>query len=102
MKKNTLFTLLWLIPFFAQAQMTGSFQQNVDFNEADYNFTRTLYFYVPTDYDASQSYKLVVGFRGGPHSNAGQFRDQLTFLADSIGAIILVLKMLLIFGMKKV
>jgi hypothetical protein len=50
---------------------------------------RNLYYFVPSDYDDSQSYKLVVGFRGGPHSNAGQFRDQLTFLADSIGAIIM-------------
>ncbi len=69
--------------------MTGSFQQYITFSKPDYAFTRTLYYYVPTDYDASQSYKLVVGFRGGPHINAGEFRDQLTFLADSIGAIIL-------------
>lgn len=31
-------------------------------------------------------------FEGGPNSNAGQFRDQLTFLSDSIGAIILCLE----------
>ncbi len=79
-----LFTSLYL-----GAQETGSFEIEVSFNEADYDFDRTLYYYVPTDYDASQSYPLVVGFRGGPHSNAGQFRDQLTFMADSIGAIIL-------------
>lgn len=71
------------------AQQTGSFEVEVDFNEVDYDFDRTLYYYVPTDYDASQSYPLVVGFRGGPHTDAGQFRDQLTFLADSLGAIIL-------------
>ena len=71
------------------AQETGSFQQSVNFSESDYNATRTLYFFVPEDYDANQSYPLVVGFRGGPHSNAGQFRTQLTFLADSIGAIIM-------------
>ncbi len=70
-------------------QTTGSFQQAIAFNQPDYNFTRTLYFYVPTNYDSNQSYPLVVGFRGGPHTNAGQFRDQLTFLSDSIGAIIL-------------
>lgn len=73
----------------ALAQSTGSFQQSIVFDEPDYDVTRTLYFYVPTDYDASQSYKLVVGFRGGPNSNAGQFRDQLTFLSDSLNAIIL-------------
>ncbi|GJM32588.1 MAG: hypothetical protein DHS20C18_15890 [Saprospiraceae bacterium] len=71
------------------AQQTGSFQQTVTFTETDYNATRTLYFYVPEDYDANQSYKLMVGFRGGPHDNAREFRDQLAFLADSIGAIIL-------------
>jgi len=78
--------------FFIQclaAQQTGSFNLDVNFNETDYNFDRTLYYYVPTDYDATQAYPLFVGFRGGPHSNAGQFRDQLTFLADSLGAIIL-------------
>ncbi len=72
-----------------QAQTTGSFQIDVDFNESDYDYTRTLYFHVPDDYDESNRYPLVVGFRGGPHSNAGQFRDQLRFLSDSIGAIII-------------
>lgn len=72
----------------ANTQTIGSFQQSINFDEADYSFTRTLYFYVPSDYDASQAYKLVVGFRGGPHTSAGQFRDQLTFLSDSINAII--------------
>ena len=46
-------------------------------------------FFVPEDYNADQSYKLVLGFRGGPNTNAGQFRDQLTFLSDSLDAIIL-------------
>ena len=78
-----------LFAFCLFAQTTGSFQITVDFNEPDYTATRTLYYFVPTDYDETQSYKLVVGFRGGPHTNAGQFRDQLAFLADSIGAIIL-------------
>ncbi|PCH98354.1 MAG: hypothetical protein COB85_01615 [Bacteroidetes bacterium] len=87
---KTKFTFLLLLSTICSlAQQTGSFQQTVIFAEPDYNFTRTLYYYVPTDYDSAQSYKLVVGFRGGPHTNAGQFRDQLTFLSDSIGAIIL-------------
>ncbi|MEM9918632.1 MAG: T9SS type A sorting domain-containing protein [Bacteroidota bacterium] len=72
----------------AKAQTTGNFQRTVVFNEADYQFTRTLYFHVPTDYDLSKTYKLFVGYRGGPHSNAGEFRNQLSFLSDSIGAIV--------------
>lgn len=88
MKKSLLLISIIICAFFANAQTTGSFQESVSFTEADYNFTRTLYYHVPADYDASQSYKLVVGFRGGPHSNAGEFRDQLEFLSDSIGAIV--------------
>lgn len=89
MKKILILSTLFLLSVSAFAQMTGSFVMNVDFNETDYDFNRNLYYFVPSDYDASKSYKLVVGFRGGPHANAGQFRNQLTFLADSIGAIIL-------------
>lgn len=82
--------LLSLFAFITlHGQQTGSFQETITFNESDYNATRTLYYFVPEDYDANQAYKLVVGWRGGPHSNAGEFRDQLSFLADSIGAIIL-------------
>ncbi len=84
---STLLFVLIFSPLFSQE--TGSFSMSVDFDESDYMFTRELYFFVPDDYDASASYPLVVGFRGGPHSNAGQFRDQLTFLSDSIGAIIM-------------
>ena len=82
-------SMLIFSSIYLTGQETGSFQIDVDFNEADYDFDRTLYYYVPTDYDATKSYPLVVGFRGGPHSSAGQFRNQLTFMADSIGAIIL-------------
>ena len=89
MRKLILLLNFVMLTIFLQAQQTGSFQHTVVFTEPDYNFTRVLYYYVPTDYDSTQSYKLVVGFRGGPNTNAGQFRDQLTFLSDSIGAIIL-------------
>ncbi len=89
MKIKYLVFLSFLWCSFLNAQQTGSFNLNVNFDESDYDFTRNLYYFVPSDYDDTQSYKLVVGFRGGPHTNAGQFRDQLTFLADSIGAIIL-------------
>lgn len=89
MGKTVVIILLSSIFGFLNAQETGAFQKNITFTESDYNYTRTLYYYVPTDYDASNSYKLVVGFRGGPHTNAGHFRNQLQFLSDSIGAIIL-------------
>ncbi len=89
--KRVLLAVLLICSFYGvvSAQTTGSFQLNVTFPQTDYNVNRTLYYFVPTDYDANESYKLVVGFRGGPHSNAGQFRNQLRFLSDSIGAIIL-------------
>lgn len=89
MKKIFTFFTLLILGVSSFAQMTGSFSITIDFDESDYDFTRNLHYFVPTDYDDSQSYKLVVGFRGGPHTDAGQFRNQLTFLADSIGAIIL-------------
>lgn len=87
MKNILLFFLIF--PLLSNAQTTGSFQMTIDFPQADYNETRNLYFYVPENYDASNSYKLLVGFRGGPNSNAGQFRDQLKPLSDSLNAIIL-------------
>jgi hypothetical protein len=88
MKHSILFLTLIISGLSTIAQTTGSFKLDVTFDEADYQFTRSLYFYVPSDYDEKKAYKLVVGFRGGPHTNAGQFRDQLTFFSDSIGAII--------------
>jgi len=87
--KRTLQLLCLCFSFYSFGQQTGDFQLSVAFPQQDYNFTRTLYYHVPTNYNPAQSYKLVVGFRGGPHTNAGQFRDQLSFLSDSIGAIIL-------------
>ncbi len=83
------FLLLLLFPFFLNAQTIGSFQLSVNFPQADYNVARTLYFYVPEDYDPNQAYKILVGFRGGPNTDAGQFRDQLRPLSDSLNAIIL-------------
>lgn len=81
--------ILALLTSVVKSQTTGDFLLNVTFPQTDYNVNRNLYFHVPTDYDPMNSYKLVVGFRGGPHSNAGHFRDQLVFLADSLDAIIL-------------
>lgn len=80
---------LTVLPFNSFSQETGAFQNTITINEPGYNVTRTVYYYVPTDYNAADSYRLIVGFRGGPHSNAGQFRDQLTPLSDSLNAIII-------------
>jgi hypothetical protein len=71
------------------AQQTGSFSLVIDFNESDYAFSNELAFYVPEDYDASVSYPLIVGFRGGPHTGPGHLRDQLQSLSDSLNAIIM-------------
>jgi len=71
------------------AQETGSFQNSISIDEPGYNVTRSVYYFVPNDYNPNNSYKLIVGFRGGPHVNAGQFRDQLTPLSDSLDAIII-------------
>ncbi len=88
--KKLFFAFLFLISTSQMgAQQTGSFKQVITFPQADYSETRCLYYYVPENYSADHAYKLVVGFRGGPHINAGEFRDQLRFLSDSIGAIIL-------------
>lgn len=89
MKALSTFAIIVAFAFSSLAQQTGSFDQTISFPQADYSFTRTLYFHVPSDYDPSSSYPVVVGFRGGPNVDAGQFRDQLTFLSDSIGAIIM-------------
>lgn len=88
--KRILFTLaIFLGLSYTSAQETGSFLETVDFEELDYTFSRNLYYYVPENYDPANTYKLVVGFRGGPHANAGQFRDQLTFLSNELNAIVL-------------
>jgi predicted esterase len=50
----------------AMAQQTGSFHENIDFMGAQ----RRLSFYVPPTYDASVSYKLMIGLHGlGDGSN---------------------------------
>lgn len=88
MKKYIYLFLAFIFTIQIQAQSTGSFDNSVVFDETDFSATRTLYYYVPTDYDANNTYKLIVGFRGGPHSSAGQFRDQLQPLSDLLDAII--------------
>ena len=49
--------LLWQISF---SQQTGSFTRAVTFNSS----SRTLYYYVPSNYNASNKYKLIVGLHG--------------------------------------
>ena len=83
----TFYTVL-LFSMSLSAQTTGSFQKEITFMADDYNVTRTVYYHVPADYNPDQAYKLVFGFRGGPHASAGEFRDQLAFLSDSIDAIV--------------
>jgi hypothetical protein len=91
MTKHIHFISILLFGSFLQlnAQETGAFQNTLEVTEPGYTVSRNLYYYVPTDYNSDNSYKLIVGFRGGPHSNAGQFRDQLSPLADSLDAIII-------------
>ena len=86
--KKPLFFLSVIITCSVYAQQTGSFTMNTTFTKSDYMFNRDLYFYVPTTYDLFKPYPLIVGFRGGPHTNAGQFRDELQPLSDSLNAII--------------
>lgn len=81
--------LLLFFNFHSFSQDTGAFQNVISIEETDFNVNRTLYYYVPEEYNPSNSYRLIVGFRGGPHTNAGQFRDQLSPLADSLQAIII-------------
>ncbi len=67
-----------------QAQQTGSFETTITFNKQ----TRAVSYYVPMDYDASQSYKLVVGLHGCGGSSFW-FRNDLINLSDSLNAIIM-------------
>lgn len=87
MKSLSVLVLLALFPMALLAQTPGKSQFSIDIDETDYQVKRELYVYAPTDYDKDQEYALIVGFRGGPHSNAGQYRDQLAPLADRLEGI---------------
>ena len=56
----------------SSAQTTGSFTRTVTFNGS----SRTLYYYVPANYNASNRYKLVVGLHG-LGDTPKNFRDYL-------------------------
>jgi len=54
------------------SQNTGSFDENINFNGEQ----RTISFYVPTDYDSTKTYNLLIGLHGlGDNSN--NFRNAL-------------------------
>jgi predicted esterase len=72
MKKFLLLSPFILFAIGAKAQQTGSFNASITFNGAN----RTLSNYVPADYNASQSYKLVVSLHG-MGDNATNYRNAL-------------------------
>jgi predicted esterase len=56
----------------ANAQQTGSFNTTIQFNNAN----RTLSCYVPTDYDSTQQYQLLIGLHG-LGDNSSNYRNAL-------------------------
>ena len=80
-----LLTFSFIFPAFAQLP-TGSFQKLVTHNTA----SRVLEYYVPPSYSPTTSYPLVVGMHGciGGTNPSAAYRNELAFLADSIGAIV--------------
>lgn len=69
------YLILVFVACFAQqaaAQQTGSFNATITFNGTN----RDLANFVPTDYDASQEYKLIVGLHGSG-DNAANYRNAL-------------------------
>lgn len=85
MKTTLLSSILICLSFFnLKAQTTGGFQKTIDFNSTSH----TLAYYVPTNYNSSVSYPLVVALHGCG-GNAIAFRNSLISLSDSLDAIIL-------------
>lgn len=70
------------------SQQTGVFQKDYTFNNSPFNGAdRRFSFYVPSDYNPSQSYPLILGLHAcGSQSNA--FRNRLRPIADSLDAIV--------------
>lgn len=67
------------------SQQKGSFSFSVVHNDTE----RNVHCYVPTNYDAEKSCKLVVGLHGcAGATEAGSWRNALRFLSDSIQAIV--------------
>lgn len=92
MQKNNYFILILLLLFTTSlyAQQTGLFQTTILHNTQ----TRILEYAVPSNYTPSNQYPLVVGLQGcvdpnmGTNNGATGFRNDLSFLADSIQAIV--------------
>lgn len=78
------YLILALVACFAQqaaAQQTGSFNTTITFNGAN----RDLANFVPTDYNAAQEYKLVIGLHGSG-DNAANYRNTLVNVSSFANA----------------
>ncbi|MFC2118364.1 FG-GAP-like repeat-containing protein, partial [Bacteroidota bacterium] len=65
---------------------TGRFQTSINFNDEPTNIA----YYVPSDYDPGQAYKLVVGLHYCEDENTYlRYRDLLMNISDSLNAIIM-------------
>lgn len=64
MKKTVLMVLLAFLSSLCVGQQTGYFTTQFSWTNSDGAQTRSLRVYVPTNYSASSSYALVIGFHG--------------------------------------
>lgn len=71
----------------SNAQPVGTLEDSIIFN----GIQRPYSLHVPFDYNASNAYKLVLGLHGcvGGSTPSKAFLDQLSFLSDSIQAIVI-------------
>lgn len=86
MKKIVTLFLIIGLSIGAFAQQTGQFQKSITHNGQQ----RTIEYAVPTNYDQTKKYPVVVGLHGctGAANPAADFRNELGFLTDSIDAIV--------------
>ena len=84
--KAFLLGLATLSIYWLSAQQTGTFQSTITFNAQP----RILEYSVPLNYNHSDQHPLVVGLHGciGGSNPASGFRNEIAFLSDSIGAIV--------------
>lgn len=70
-------------------QKTGVFGETFLFNDAPFNgISRSVAFSVPSDYNASKNYTLIIGLHGCGNSEIN-FRNALSTIADSLNAIVM-------------